>query len=310
MNLRQLRYFVKVIEAGSMTRAAEQLFVAQPALGMQVRQLEEDLGVALVERHSRGITPTRAGALLHERARSILALVEDARREVSACDREESETLRLGLTPALMGVIGPELAVEARDRIPRLFLALAEEMSHRLVEALGRGELDLILAYDVPDAPQFVRTALMQDDLVLATPPGPRRGGPVTFAAALEERLAMPEAGDTVRELVVRSARDLGLEPDIAYEVRSIGAIKHLARRGVAAGILPYASIHEEVRAGSLDAHPIVSPQLRRTLFLARAATRSAFRNELALTGVIREALARLSDVLGPLAHPLPPREP
>ena len=68
MNLRQLRYFVSVVEAGNMTRAAEQLHVAQTALGMQIRQIEEDLGVALLVRHSRGVEPTKAGSLLHARA--------------------------------------------------------------------------------------------------------------------------------------------------------------------------------------------------------------------------------------------------
>ena len=68
MNLRQLKYFVGVVEAGNMTRAAEQLHVAQTALGMQIRQLEEDLGVALLVRHSRGVEPTKAGALLLARA--------------------------------------------------------------------------------------------------------------------------------------------------------------------------------------------------------------------------------------------------
>jgi LysR family transcriptional regulator, nitrogen assimilation regulatory protein len=310
LNLRQLRYFVKVVEMGNMTRASEQLFVAQPALGMQIRQLEEDLGVALLERHSRGVSPTRAGVLLDERARAILALVESTRGEVSACDREQSENVRLGLTPALMLVIGPQLAVTARDRLPKVFLSLAEDMSHRLMDALTRGELDLALAYDVPDQPQFERAALLQDDLVLVMPPGHRAEGPVSLSEALEETLAMPEARDTVRELVIRTARSLGLEPKIGYEVRSIAAIKHLVQRGAAAGILPYASIHDEVRAGVLSARPIVSPPLRRTLFLARSAARPPLRNEIALTGVIRQALVHLSDVLGPLAHALPPREP
>jgi hypothetical protein len=68
MNLRQLKYFVSVVEAGNMTRAAEQLHVAQTALGMQIRQIEEDLGVALLVRHSRGVEPTEAGSFLHGRA--------------------------------------------------------------------------------------------------------------------------------------------------------------------------------------------------------------------------------------------------
>src|SRR5262245_45274960 len=108
MNLRQLKYFVGVVEAGNMTRAAEQLHVAQTALGMQIRQLEEDLGVALLVRHSRGVEPTKAGSLLHTRAISILKEVEEARKDVRACEREDSEAIRLGITPALMLVCGTE----------------------------------------------------------------------------------------------------------------------------------------------------------------------------------------------------------
>ena len=81
MNLRQLKYFVGVVEAGNMTRAAEQLHVAQTALGMQIRQIEEDLGVALLVRHSRGVEPTKAGNLLLSRALEILRLVEETRKE-------------------------------------------------------------------------------------------------------------------------------------------------------------------------------------------------------------------------------------
>ena len=68
MNLRQLKYFIGVVEAGNMTRAAERLHVAQTALGMQIRQIEEELGVPLLVRHSRGVEPTKAGKLLHARA--------------------------------------------------------------------------------------------------------------------------------------------------------------------------------------------------------------------------------------------------
>src|SRR4051812_1080242 len=140
MNLRQLKYFVGVVEAGNMTRAAEQFHVAQTALGMQIRQIEEDLGVALLVRHSRGVEPTKAGSLLHARALTILKLVEETRREVSACEREDSEAIRLGITPALMLTSGPEIVLTVREKHPQVLLSLIEGMSHVLIEALSRGE--------------------------------------------------------------------------------------------------------------------------------------------------------------------------
>ena len=305
MNLRQLKYFVSVVEAGNMTRAAEQLHVAQTALGMQIRQIEEDLGVALLVRHSRGVEPTKAGSLLHARALTILRLVEEARTEVSACEREESETIRLGITPALMLVVGPEIALSVRERLPQVFLSIVEAMSHVLVDTLSRGEVDFILCYDVPDLPHVSRTALLQDDLVLVTLPGPRKGEPIAFVDALEESLAMPEQGDTVRTVVTRTARELGLELKIAHEVRSVSAMKSLVSRGAASSILPYFSVIDEVRAGKLDARPITMPAIRRTLFLASSNQRGPFRNEAGLTGAVRSSLQGLIDALGPLAHPL-----
>jgi LysR family nitrogen assimilation transcriptional regulator len=305
MNLRQLKYFVSVVEAGNMTRAAEQLHVAQTALGMQIRQIEEDLGVALLVRHSRGVEPTKAGSLLHARAREILKLVEETRNEVSTCEREESEAIRLGITPALMLIVGHEIAITVREQHPQVFLSLIEEMSHVLVDTLSRGELDFILCYDVPDLPHLSRTALLQDDLVLVTLPGPRRGEPVAFVEALEESLAMPEQGDTVRTVVTRAARELGLALKIDYEVRSIAAMKNLVIRGAASSILPYASVIDEVRSGKLDARPITMPAIQRTLFLAASKKRAPLRNEAGLTSAIRTSLKCMTDALGPLAHPL-----
>jgi LysR family nitrogen assimilation transcriptional regulator len=306
MNLRQLKYFIGVVEAGNMTRAAEQLHVAQTALGMQIRQLEEDLGIALLVRHSRGVEPTKAGKLLHSRALEILRAIEETRREVSACEREQSESIRLGITPALMLAVGSEIVVTVRERLPQVFLSISEAMSHVLIETLSRGEVDFILCYDVPDLPQFSRVALLQDDLVLVTLPGRvRNGEDIAFVDALEERLAMPEPGDSVRTVVQRAASDLGLELTVTYEVRSVSAMKSLVSRGAASSILPYFSVADEVQAGKLDARRIVTPALRRTMYLSSSKQRGPFKNEAGLTGAIRASLLGLVEVLGPLAHPL-----
>ena len=203
-----------------------------------------------------------------------------------------------------MLTVGPDL-LTVREHLPQVLLSIVEAMSHVLVETLSRGELDFILCYDVPDLPHLSRTALLQDDLVLVTLPGPSKGEPVAFVDALEESLAMPEPGDTVRNAATRTARELGLELKIGYEVRSISAMKSLVSRGAAASILPYFSVLEEVRAGKLEARPITMPSLRRTLFLASSNQRGPFRNEAGLTGAIRSSLKGLTDALGPLAHPL-----
>jgi LysR family nitrogen assimilation transcriptional regulator len=305
MNLRQLKYFVSVVEAGNMTRAAEQLHVAQTALGMQIRQIEEDLGVTLLIRHSRGIEPTRAGTLLHRRALAILKLVEETRQEVTTCNREEREPIRFGINPALMAITGIELALTVREHLPQIFLSMVEEFSHVLVEMLTRQEIDFILCYDVPDLAQFSRIALLQEDFVLVTQPGLREGNVVSFAESLEYSLALPEPDNAVRSSVAQLARDLGLELKVAYEVRSISAMKSLVSRGMASTIIPYSLVLDEVRAGKLDAYPIVTPAVRHTLFLASSTQHGPFRNEAGLTGAVRSSLKGFLEALGPLAEPL-----
>ncbi len=182
---------------------------------------------------------------------------------------------------------------------------MVEEFSHVLVEMLMRQEIDFILCYDVPDLPQFSRIALLQEDFVLITPPGLRKGKTVTFAESLEHSLAMPESGNAVRNSVAQLARDLGLELKVAYEVRSISAMKSLVSRGMASTIFPYSLVLDEVGAGKLDAYPIVTPAVRHTLFLASSTQHGPFRNEAGLTGAVRSSLKGFLEALGPLAEPL-----
>ncbi len=272
---------------------------------MQIKQLEESLGVALLVRHSRGVEPTAAGTLLRDRAIDILKLVEQTRREVSAGSNSETESIRLGITPALMLVVGTEIAMAVRERLAEVSLSLVEAMSHVLIETLARGETDFILCYDVPDLPRISRTPLLQDDLVLVTPPTDAVHQPIAFADMLDLDLAMPEEGDTVRSAVARAARDMKRDLRIAYEVRSVSAMKSLVSRGAAAAVLPYFAVIDEVRDGRLVARQIIEPSIRRTLYLATSDQRGPFRNADGLANAIRASLAVVTDALGPLAHPV-----
>jgi LysR family nitrogen assimilation transcriptional regulator len=305
MNLRQLRYFLSVVETGNMTRAADQLHVAQTALGMQIKQLEESLGVPLLIRHSRGVEPTPAGTLLRDRATEILKLVEQTRKELSAERDPETESIRLGITPALMLIVGTEIAMVVRERLPGVSLSLVEAMSHVLTETLARGETDFTLCYDVPELPHVARLPILQDNLVLVTLPGEDQRKPIAFADMLSLDLAMPEEGDTVRTAVANAAREMKRDLRIAYEVRSISAMKNLVRRGAASAVLPYFAVIDEVRDGKLDARQIIEPSICRTLYLATSSQRGPFRNADGLANAIRASLTIVTDALGPLAHPL-----
>jgi LysR family transcriptional regulator, nitrogen assimilation regulatory protein len=189
-------------------------------------------------RHSRGIEPTEAGKLLHGRAAAILKQVDDTRRDVSPAGREIHESIRFGITPALMLSVGSDLIVRVRETMPQVSMSLLEAMSHIPMESLQRGELDYALCYDAPDVSQLARRAFLQEDLVFVALPGPERGKPIALVDVLDETLAIPEPADTVRQAVSRAGREIGLELKVTYEVRSISAMRNLALKGVEGSVL------------------------------------------------------------------------
>ena len=187
-----------------------------------------------------------------------------------------------------MLVCGTEIAMTVREQLPNVFLSIVEAMSHVLIETLARGEADFILCYDVPEsAAIFAQCAAARRSGPGHAPRGDN-GEPIALVEALEESIAMPEEGDSVRTVVARTARDLGLELKVAYEVRSIAAMKSLVMRGAASAVLPYFAALDEVRAQKLDART-QSPcrRIKRTLFLASSKQHGPFKNEAGLTGAV-----------------------
>lgn len=288
-----------------MTRAAEQLRVAQPALGLQIRQLEDDVGVPLLVRHSRGVVPTDAGRLLFDRAVAILAQVAETRAEVAALGRGARETVRLGLSPSIMLLAGSDLLVNARRVVPGVFLSLVEELSFVLVEALERGEIDAALAYEVPERPGLQRRALFEEELVLVAPPGSiDAADPISLSEALDRELVTAGERDSLRRLIQAAADAHGIDVRFAYEARSVPGMKNLVRRGVAASIMPYGSAIEELRAGVVETRRI-EPAIHRTLYLVRPAKRTPLRHEAELDAFLGATADHVREILGSLARKL-----
>lgn len=287
-----------------MTRAADQLRVAQPALGLQIRQIEDDLGVPLLVRHSRGVLPTEAGRLLYDHAIAILAQLAEARSEVVALGRGSRETVTLGLSPSLMLLIGSDLLLNARRDIPGVFLSLVEELSFVLFEALERCEIDVALGYEAPNRPSLRCEALFEEELVLVAPPGMDAPDPISLSEALDSDLVMAGERDSIRQLIQAAADAQGIEVRVAYEARSVPAMKNLVRRGVAASIMPYGSAIEELRAGLVVTRRIEPPILRK-LYIAKPAKRPPLRHEAEVDAFLRSTAERVFELLGPLARRL-----
>jgi LysR family nitrogen assimilation transcriptional regulator len=301
INLRQLRYFCRTVEAGTITRAAEQLFVAQPALGMQIRQLEEETGVTLLTRHARGVSPTRAGQVLYERACEILRLVEDTERQVSAAARFEAKTVVLGLTNGSLNLAGRSLLQRVREKLSGVKIGLVEERSLLLVEAVEKHEVDIALAYEVHERPNLVRVPLIEEDMLFLTAArGGARGGlgeDIAFARVVEHELVLQGHRDGVREQLQACAKRLAVELSIVLDVSSVSMMKDLVVHGDAAAVMPYGNAIRELEQGLVRGQRIVDPSVKRTLYLVRSmATRlGPLATRLpALDRPLSEALTRL----------------
>lgn len=289
-----------------MTSAAKDLHVAQPALGLQIRQLEDEFGLALLSRHSRGVEATAAGTLLYERATRLLEMAAETRAEIIAlAGADEMEKIRLGMTPSVTAIIGPELLMMARERVPNVNLLIVEELSFALVETLDRGEIDLALAYEVGDRPHLHRRPILEEELLfLSSPDNAPDGEEITFADALKHDLVFPSERDMLYRLVAEAAARASLAFRPTYMAQSVPAMTRLAEKGVAASIMPLGTAIDEIEKGTLVARRVVEPTLSRILYLVRPMRRGRFRNEQALDTFLTDALGRLAERLGKLARP------
>ncbi len=268
MDLRQLRYFLAVAEAGSFTAAARLLHVSQPALGYQVKQLEERYGTPLLERHSRGIRTTKAGTVLAEHARKIMAEVEAAEAALGKLRKAPTPVISLGVTPTPGRAIAPELVASAATGVgPRV--SLREGLSDELARLVLAGELDAALCYDPQNVEKLSPTALYSEDLYLVGPPdlvGASKGD-IVFAELAQLPLVLDGSFQAGRRLIEQAAQARGMSLDL-IEAEAVTVKRELLVRHGRCSIVPLGLFYEEIRAGQLAARRVCDPAVSRSLVL------------------------------------------
>lgn len=243
MDLRQLRSLVALADELHFTRAAQRVHIAQPALSQHVRALERELGVALVDRTTRRVRITDAGALLVTHARRALAEVGDARAELQQLAGLVAGRVTIGLThtPGPLDLVALLAAFHARH--PGVELAVREDLSVPLAEALRADALDLafLSLVDEDERRGLELHPLARERLVLALPDGhrlaDRRAARVADLRA-EALVAFP-AGATIRAAVERVAQEAGFQPRVAFETREVARMRALVAAGLGVAILP-----------------------------------------------------------------------
>lgn len=267
LTVKQLRYFVQVVDAGSISRAAEQLHVAQTALGIQIRMLEEGLSTVLLRRHHNGVAVTKAGRYVYDRGCQILQSVDALPEELAGLAAGTRREVSVGLAPTLMQGIGPRAVREADMRLPGLHLQLTEGLRDQLIKGMHSGEFDYIFTHDVGSGGGLRAMPILRQPLVLVSRPGavPDRS-PVPFAEALATDLVVRSDSSHALDVVTRTAVGFGLVPNIVYEIGSLPGLKQMIIQYGTTSIMPVDYVVEAVARGELDMHEIIDPPLEMIL--------------------------------------------
>ena len=302
-----MRYFALAIKTGGISKAAASLELAQTALSIQIRDLEREVGVKLLERHSRGVLPTAAGELLYKRYNELEGFLEQTLQDVRNLGGVTAKPFAIGLNPSIMRLVGADILIEAASKMPSVSMRLVEELSYALVEAMERGELDLAFAYDIDNRPGIIREAVMEDELLFVTSPASAKGdGPISFAEAISHELFF--AGDRgIVSLVRQTAQRLSLQPRIVSDIQSVPAIRARIAEG-GASLLPYGTAADGVRRGVFAMRRVERPVLTRTLYMIRRSGEHSVLDESLIGKFLRNMVRSIYEASVPYSSLIDPR--
>ena len=267
MEIKGIRYFIAVAELGSISRAAEQLGMVQPALTRHIKQLEDEFGVQLLNRLPRGVQLTAAGREFLEHCRRITEEVSRAKHELTAHGDKPKGSLVFGASPTLGRVLMPTIIEQSMVEFPRIALKVVEARSIRLHDLLLTGELDMAILTNPIGSHRLNLQPLVSEPLCVVGKYGWRARG---SNVALEELSRIPVmVTPGMRSLASGEFGKHKVRLQVVAEIESIETIRCLVNLGKGLTIVPASAFLEDLRDKALQANPIHAPDRQRTLVLA-----------------------------------------
>jgi LysR family hydrogen peroxide-inducible transcriptional activator len=298
MNLRDLQYLVAVADHGHFGRAAEACFVSQPTLSTQIKKLERDLGIELIERVPRRIVLTAPGEEIVRLARAVLDEVDDIHAIAQQAADPGSATIRLGLFPTLAPYLLPHVVPALHDRFPKLELLLSEEKTEIVLDRLRNGQIDAgAVALPIRDDGLIVEP-LFDENFVLALPiehPLATDLGPVAPRVLADERVLLLEEGHCLRDHALEVCSLEGAIERRDFRATSLETLRQMVAAGVGVTLLPELAVRAPVAVSAAVAvRPFAEPAPSRRIALCWRRT-SVYRNLLGeVAEVIRDRMATL----------------
>jgi len=292
MNLRALRYFVAIADAGSFTAAAAAVAVAQPALTRQLRELESDLGVQLLLRLPRGVRLTPAGVTLYESAQRMLAEAARVRQLLANRQADSQAAVVLGASPTLARVLLPGLFESCQRGVSGIQLRAREAFTPALLDWLERGMIDMAIVTN-PDAGRPLSLfPLLGEPFALVSHPSLH----IDPVVSIRQLAAVPLLVTSLhRGLVERQLLPLGGRLNVRAEIDSVDSIRELVLHGPWATVMPISVFKDPSAARSVVISEITGVQLNRLLVLAMRIENRDSSPQLALKEIIEAEFMRLA---------------
>jgi LysR family transcriptional regulator, nitrogen assimilation regulatory protein len=268
MDSRRLRYFVQIVDSGSITRAAAMSGVAQPALSQQLAILENELKVKLLERSVSGVTPTAAGRILYARAQAILRQFDDLREAVHREVKPLSGTVIVGMPPTMLSPFGLPLIGKVCIQHPEMHLQIREEGSLLLNELLTSGKIELSISATKPEG-VLVGEEILTEAIVLMYPPSLALPDSATLADLARLPWVVPRRPNSIRTLIDAVFASSNLAVNVVVEIDSLHSAMETVRRGFGVGAMTMGVMKEDLEAGTLRARTLGEPPLMRSMYLA-----------------------------------------
>lgn len=296
MDLKQLRYFVRVAELASFTRAAADIRIAQSALSYHIGTLEAELGVSLLDRHSRGVTLTEAGRSVLAHAHRVLQEANDLKADAFSHTRFPSGHIVFAAPPSVARALAPSVIERFRAEYPQVRLTMREETVDVIHGWLLTEEIDLGMVFDPPSLPTVEPELLLVDHLHLVGSNRTTRPANLSIPELATLPLVLTTTSYGWRRRLERALHEYDLKPTIRAEIDSLSVIKELVMRGFGYSVLPQSAISQELQSGALWTLPISGLKLDTSLMMVRLKRRTLSLAAEALCVMVRAEALHLTE--------------
>ena len=272
MELRQLKYFISVAQHGSFTAAAEELHVSQPALGTQVKKLEEELDVNLFDRNFHGVELTQAGSRFLSHAKDILEKINFASRDISEFQGKVEGVVNIGVTPSSGRVLLPSILDECSTHYPDINLSCRQGYSDEMIRWVKNGNVNLAFSHEDGGEGNLTAIPMLAQELCVIGPPElvGKNGEPVDFAELGNFPLIQERKTHATRDLLERTAEQFKIKLDIMLDADPIYMRKQMMESYKRCTISVYGLFYDEVLNGKFSARPIDTPEMIRVLYIIK----------------------------------------